>query len=294
MELTVTYSKNIDTVKAYFELLKFRLSFFVVFSGIVGYVLANPVFQFSWTLLWFALGSFLVTGSANTINQLLEEQYDKLMKRTMGRPLPSGRLTSVEAGVFAFATFMAGIFILMFKVNLLTCLLSAISLFVYAFIYTPLKRVGSIAVYVGAIPGALPPLIGWAAATESLNIHAVTLFAIQFIWQFPHFWAIAWILDEDYKKAGFKLLPSGGGKNMNTAFQIMINALVLIPLSLLPAKLGLTGMNSAIIATMAGVLFLIQTIYLMKECSDKAAKKIMFGSFLYLTVVQVVYMIDKI
>jgi protoheme IX farnesyltransferase len=280
--------------KAFFELLKFRLSFFVVFSGVVGFILANTDFQFNSTLLWFALGSFLVTGSANTINQLLEEEYDKLMKRTMSRPLPSGRLTALEAGIFAMVTFLVGSFILMFQVNLLACLLSAISLFLYAFVYTPLKRVGPIAVYVGAIPGALPPLIGWAAATEDIGVHAITLFVIQFIWQFPHFWAIAWILDEDYKRAGFKLLPAGGGKNLNTAFQIMINVLILIPLSLLPAKLGLTGFNSAILVTMAGVFFLIQTFYLMKECSNKAAKHIMFGSFLYLTVIQIVYMVDRI
>lgn len=283
-----------EKAKAYTELLKFRLSFFVVFSGVVGFVLANPVFHFSNTIIWFAIGSFLVTGSANTINQLLEEEYDKLMQRTMSRPLPSGRLTGIEAGIFAVVTFLLGSFILMFQVNLLACLLSAISLFLYAFVYTPLKRVGPIAVYVGAIPGALPPLIGWTAATETIHIHALTLFVIQFIWQFPHFWAIAWILDEDYKRAGFKLLPAGGGKNLNTAFQIMINVLIMIPVSLLPAKLGLTGFNSAIIATVAGVFFLIQTLYLMKECTNKAAKQVMLGSFLYLTVIQIVYMVDKI
>ncbi len=284
-----------ETAKAYWELMKFRLSFFVVFSGAVGYTLARPVFQFDPVLLWFTIGSFLITGSANTINQLLEEEYDKLMKRTMSRPLPSGRLTSVQAGIFAIVTFLVGSFILMFKVNMLSCMLSSASLFLYAFVYTPLKRVGPIAVFVGAIPGALPPLIGWVAATENINIHAITLFSIQFIWQFPHFWAIAWVLDEDYKRAGFRLLPSGGGKDMNTAFQIMIYVLFLIPLGLLPVKFGLTGINSGIVATFAGVMFLIQTFSLMKDCSnDKAAKKIMFGSFLYLLVIQVVYMVDKI
>lgn len=294
LQTTTISLSGIEKAKAYFELLKFRLSFFVVFSGVVGYFLASSEFYFTSTVIWFALGSFLVTGSANTINQLLEEEFDRLMKRTMSRPLPSGRLTGIEAGIFAVATFLVGSFILMFQVNLLTCLLSAISLFLYAFVYTPLKRVGPIAVYVGAIPGALPPLIGWAASAETIDIHAITLFAIQFVWQFPHFWAIAWILDDDYKKAGFKLLPAGGRKNINTAFQIMINVLLLIPLSLLPAKFGLTGFNSAIIVTIAGVLFLIQTLYLMKECSNKAAKQIMFGSFLYLTVIQIVYMVDRI
>ena len=205
-------------IKAFFELLKFRLSFFVVFSGAVGYSLAKPTFVFDPVLLWFALGSFLITGSANTINQLLESEYDRLMKRTMLRPLPSKRLTSVDAGIFAIVTFLVGSFILIFKVNLFCCLLSAISLFLYAFVYTPLKRVGPVAVFVGAIPGALPPLIGWVAATNSINVHAIILFAIQFVWQFPHFWAIAWVLDEDYIRAGFRLLPRDGGKNMNTGF----------------------------------------------------------------------------
>lgn len=281
--------------KAYFDLLKFRLSFFVVFSGVVGYTLALPEFSFNMTLVWFAIGSFLVTGSANTINQLLEEEFDRKMKRTMYRPLPSGQLNGVEAGIFAVITFLLGSFVLIFQVNVFTCLLSALSLFLYAFVYTPLKRVGPIAVFVGAIPGALPPLIGWVAATNSINIHAITLFAIQFVWQFPHFWAIAWVLDDDYKKAGFRLLPSNGGRNLNTAFQIMIYVLFLIPLGLLPARFGLTGINSAIIATTAGVLFLAQTFYLMKDhTNNKAAKQIMFGSFIYLLVIQVVYMVDKL
>ena len=289
---TFTFMQDI---KSYSDLMKFRLSFFVVFSGVVGFTLANQVFYFNQALVWFAIGSFLITGSANTINQLLETEFDIKMKRTASRPLPSRRLNEIQAGIFAIVTFLLGSFVLMFKVNLYCCLLSATSLFLYAFVYTPLKRVGPIAVFVGAIPGALPPLIGWVAATNSINIHAITLFVIQFVWQFPHFWAIAWVLDEDYSKAGFRLLPSGGGKNMNTAFQIMIYTLFLIPLGLLPAWFGLTGINSAIIATIAGVFFLAQTLRLMKDCSnDKAAKQIMFASFIYLSVVQIVFMVDKI
>lgn len=282
-------------IRSYFDLMKFRLSFFVVFSGLVGYSLAFPVFQFNSTIVWFALGTFLVTGSANTINQLLECEFDLKMRRTMTRPLPSKRLNEVQAGIFALVTFIVGSFILMFFVNLYTCLISATSLFLYGFVYTPLKRVGPIAVFVGAIPGALPPLIGWVAATNSISIHAVTLFVIQFVWQFPHFWAIAWVLDEDYKKAGFRLLPSSTGKDMNTAFQIMIYTLFLIPLGLMPAWFGLTGINSAVIATVAGVFFLVKTLILMKDyTNDKAAKQIMFASFIYLSVIQVVFMIDKI
>jgi protoheme IX farnesyltransferase len=293
--LSISSNTNLlQDIRSFSDLMKFRLSFFVVFSGVVGFSLATLDFDFH-VLLWFALGSFLVTGSANAINQLLEEEYDVKMKRTMSRPLPSGRLNGVQAGIFAIVAFLIGSFILMFKVNLYTCILSATSLFLYAFVYTPLKRVGPIAVFVGAIPGALPPLIGWVAATNSINLFALILFAIQFVWQFPHFWAIAWVLDEDYKKAGFRLLPSDGGKNLNTAFQIMVYTLFLIPLGLLPTYFGLTGINSAVVTTCAGVLFLAQTFHLMKDCSnDKAAKQIMFGSFIYLLVIQIVFMIDRV
>jgi protoheme IX farnesyltransferase len=167
-------------------------------------------------------------------------------------------------------------------------------MFLYSFVYTPLKRVGPIAVLVGAIPGALPPLLGWTAATGFISHEAMIIFGIQFIWQFPHFWAIAWVADEDYKKAGFKLLPSGGEKDLNTAIQIMIYTLFLIPMGLLPATFGITGINSAIAVTICGVLFLAQTFSLMKSGDRKSALKIMFGSFIYLPVVQIAYLLDKI
>ncbi|MBC7488470.1 MAG: protoheme IX farnesyltransferase, partial [Cytophagaceae bacterium] len=164
----------------------------------------------------------------------------------------------------------------------------------YAFAYTPLKTKSPIAVFVGAIPGALPPMIGWVAATGHYGWEPGILFAIQFFWQFPHFWAIAWVLDEDYKKAGIKLLPSAGGRDMKTAFNIMIYTLLLIPLGFMPYLMGMTGINSALIAMVAGILFLAQTFYLMREGTNKAAKLIMFGSFLYLPVVQIAYLLDKI
>ncbi len=146
----------------------------------------------------------------------------------------------------------------------------------------------------GAIPGALPPLLGWIAATGQITHEAMIIFGIQFIWQFPHFWAIAWVADDDYKKAGFKLLPSGGGKDLNTAIQIMVYTLFLIPLGLLPMKFGITGMDSAIVATVCGVLFLAQTFSLMKTGSRQSALRIMFGSFLYLPIVQIAYLLDKV
>jgi len=164
----------------------------------------------------------------------------------------------------------------------------------YSFVYTPLKRVGPIAVFVGAIPGALPPLLGWVAATGEISHMALVIFGIQFIWQFPHFWAIAWVADEDYKRAGFRLLPFGGKKDLNTAIQIMTYTLFLLPLGLMPAYFGLTGINSAIVVTICGVLFLAQTLQLMRDCSRQAALKIMFGSFIYLPVLQIALLLDKL
>lgn len=283
----------VSKTAAYFQLIKFRLSFVVSFSSAIGYLLAKP--SLNWPeVFWVMFGGLLVTGAANTINQISEKDLDKLMKRTAKRPLPTGALSENEAFVFAVLLGMAGLTILALQFNVLTAALSLMSLILYGFVYTPLKRVSPICVFVGAIPGGLPPLIGWVAATGHIGVEALVLFGIQFIWQFPHFWAIAWVLDDDYKKAGFKMLPMAGGKNLNTAFQIMIYALLLIPLSMLPLKLGMAGINSAIIAVICGVLFLIQTLYLMQTCSKKAAMNIMFGSFLYLPIVQIAFVLDKL
>lgn len=281
-------------LKDYMELVKLRLSFLVVFSSAFGFILGSVGNTDWFTLMMFSIGGFLVSGASITINQIAEREYDKVMKRTANRPIPTGRVIINEAVLFSGFLAISGLGILAIYTNWLTVLLSLTSMILYSFVYTPLKRVGPIAVFVGAIPGALPPLLGWVAATGAITYEAVIIFGIQFIWQFPHFWAIAWIADEDYKKAGFKLLPSGGKKDLNTAVQIMIYTLFLIPLGLLPAKFGLTGINSAIIATVCGVLFLSQTFWLMKDGSRKAALKIMYGSFLYLPIVQVAYLLDKV
>lgn len=278
---------------AYWELLKFRLSFLVAFSCAFGFVLASP--NISWnSLVMLFVGALLLSGSSVTINQIIEKDLDKLMTRTMNRPLPTGRVSVNEAFIFAMICFVLSVSILLVFTNVLTTILSIVSMVLYCFVYTPLKRVGSIAVFVGAIPGALPPLLGWIAATGSIAHEAWLIFGIQFIWQFPHFWAIAWVADEDYKKAGFKLLPWGGQKDLNTAIQIMIYTLFLLPLGLLPAKFGVTGIDSAIVATICGVLFLAQTFSLMKTGSRQSALRIMFGSFLYLPIVQIAYLLDKI
>jgi heme o synthase len=299
--MIITKAENISLgqvlrvkLKDYMELVKLRLSFLVVFSSAFGFILGSVASVDWFTLLMFSIGGFLVSGASITINQIAEKDYDKLMKRTANRPLPTGRVDNNEAILFAGIIGIIGLGIILIYTNLFTVLLALSSMLLYSFVYTPLKRVGPIAVLVGAFPGALPPLLGWVAATGAISYEAVIIFGIQFIWQFPHFWAIAWIADEDYKKAGFKLLPSGGKKDMNTAIQIMIYTLFLIPLGLLPAKFGLTGINSAIVATVCGVLFLSQTFWLMKDGSRKSALKIMYGSFLYLPIVQVAYLLDKI
>jgi protoheme IX farnesyltransferase len=280
--------------KAYLELMKMRLSLLVAFSSAFGYSLAMGG-RVDWAqLIMLFIGGWLISGASCTINQVLEKDYDLLMKRTQSRPLPTERLTKQEAMTFAGIVAFLGILILFQWTNLLTTGLAILSMILYSFVYTPLKRVGPIAVFVGAFPGALPPLLGWVAATGVISHEAMIIFGIQFIWQFPHFWAIAWVADEDYKKAGFKLLPIAGEKDMKTAFQIMTYTLFLIPLGLLPMYFGITGINSGVVATICGVLFLAQTIKLMRDQSRKSALRIMFGSFLYLPIVQIAYLLDMV
>ncbi len=289
------YHLVILRAKAYYELLKFRLSALVTFSAVFGFVLGDSGVSFGWSnFIGLALGGFLISGASGAANEIMERDLDKLMKRTEKRPLPLQLISLSEAYWFTFIIAFSGIALLWTLTNPLTTWLGILSMVLYVFVYTPLKRVGPIAVFVGAIPGAMPPLLGWTAATGGISYEALIIFGIQFIWQFPHFWAIAWVSDEDYKKAGFKLLPSGGGQDLNTAIQIMIYTLFLLPLGLLPSYFGLTGLNSGIVATICGVLFLAQTFSLMRDCSRKSALKIMFGSFLYLPIVQIAYLLDKL
>ena len=292
-EESIGINKAGEKIKALFELLKFRLASLIAFSGAMGYCLgANEVV---WSKLWlFLLASIGITGSANIINQILEKYLDSMMKRTRTRPLPSGRITVDQAIVWAVFLGLGSLFIFVTVFNLSTGLISLLSLILYGFVYTPLKRVGPIAVFVGAFPGAFPPMIGWVAATNHFGLEPGILFAIQFFWQFPHFWAIAWVLDDDYKRAGFKLLPANGLKDADTTMQIMIYTLFLLPIGWLPYKLGMTGINSAFIATIFGVLFLAQTFHLMRRCTDKTARQLMFGSFIYLPIVQIAFLLDKL
>jgi protoheme IX farnesyltransferase len=283
-----------DRVLAYAELMKLRLSLLVAFSAAFGYVLAVPGPIDGMVLTILCVSGFLLSGASTTINQIQERDVDGLMKRTQNRPLPTERVQPQEASWLASASALVALGLLLAFTNVLTAALALLSLVLYSFVYTPLKKVSPIAVLVGAFPGAMPPLLGWVAATGAISQEALVIFGIQFIWQFPHFWAIAWVADDDYKRAGFKLLPSGGGKDMRTAVQIMTYTLFLIPLGLLPLKLGITGVDSAIVATVCGVLFLGQTFSLMIQGSRRAALRIMFSSFIYLPVVQIAYLLDKI
>lgn len=291
---TVTTISAAVKIRAFVELLKVRLSLLVAFSCAFGYGLATRGNMDWQVLIMLTLGGFLLSGASVSINQILEKDLDGLMTRTQNRPLPTSRLTVGEATIFTLICLIASLVILWIYTNPLTVVLSIISMLLYSFVYTPLKQVGPIAVFVGAIPGALPPLLGWIAATGSITYEAIIIFGIQFIWQFPHFWAIAWVADDDYKKAGFKLLPSGGGKDLNTAIQIMVYTLFLIPLGLLPATFGITGIYSAVVATLCGAAFFAQTFSLMRTGSRQSALRIMFGSFIYLPVVQIAYLLDKV
>jgi protoheme IX farnesyltransferase len=282
-----------EKVRVLFELLKFRLAALIAFSGAMGYCLGAK--DVSWQkLVLFVVASIGITGAANIINQIIEKDLDKMMKRTASRPLPSGRITVNQAILWCIVLGVVSLAIFVTVFNITTGLISLLSLVLYGFVYTPLKRVGPIAVFVGAIPGAFPPMIGWVAATNHFGLEPGILFAIQFFWQFPHFWAIAWVLDEDYKRAGFKLLPANGLKDTDTTLQIMIYTVFLLPIGWLPYELGMTGINSAFVATVFGVLFLAQTFHLMRKCTDKTAKQLMFGSFLYLPIVKISFFLDKL
>lgn len=282
-------------LRDYMMLVKFSLSFMVVFSAVISYLLAPKIIGFNakMILLLFA-GGFLVTGSANTINQVVEKDTDALMKRTAKRPLASGRMSVTEGWTFAVLTGALGTFILWYFFNPLSAGLAAFSLFLYAFIYTPLKKVNSIAVLVGAVPGALPCLIGWAAGNDALSAGGWALFAIQFFWQFPHFWAIAWIAHKDYSGAGFKLLPSVDGPTKYSAIQSIIYSLLLIPVGILPYVFDMSGLVSFVIVFIANLFMVWQCVRLYREMELKAARRVMFSSYIYLPIVLLALLLDKL
>jgi heme o synthase len=282
-------------VRDYAQFMKMRLASIVVLSAAISFVIGSKEVDFNKMLL-LILGGFLVTGSSNGFNQIIERETDKLMDRTLDRPLPKNRMSLLESYLFAGIMGVAGIAILWIYMNPLSGILGFIALISYTIIYTPLKKVSPLAVFVGAIPGAIPPLLGHVASTSGfgeIQFTAWILFSVQFIWQFPHFWAIAWVLHDDYTKAGFRMLPSLGGRNKSSAFQIVVYTLFLLPISLLPVLFHISGPISAIIISIAGMVFLYQAFTLYKECTVEAARKLMFGSFIYLPIVQLAVMVGK-
>jgi len=284
-------------VKDYFLLIKFTLSFMVVFSTVFSYLLApNVSFNLIQVLLLFA-GGMLVTGSANTINQILEKDTDAMMKRTAKRPVASGRMSPSEAWAFAGITGALGTFI-MYTFSAEAAWLSLASLILYGFVYTPLKKINSIAVLVGAIPGALPCLIGWVASFNEGSQNNWTggwiLFAIQFLWQFPHFWAIAWVAHKDYSAAGFKLLPSDKGPTKFTAIQTIMYSALMIPVGLLPFMYHISGEISMWILLVCNLMMVYLSVMLFIKMDVPSAKKVMFGSYFYLMIVFLSLYADKI
>ncbi len=275
------------------QLLKLRLASLVVFSAVVSYLMAakNP----DWSIaLILTLGGFLVTGASNAFNQIIEKDLDRLMARTENRPMPKDRLTHAEALIFSGIIGIAGIGILWIYVNPLSGILGLIALVSYVAIYTPLKRITPFAVFVGAIPGAIPPMLGWIAVSGEMSIQALILFGIQFIWQFPHFWALAWMLDDDYKKAGFQMLPASDGRSKTSALQVMVYTASIIPFGLLPYFFRMSGILSAIIITLCGIYFMIKAIRLHTTLEISDARKLLYASFIYLPVVQLALLFDKL
>ncbi|MFM9004676.1 MAG: heme o synthase, partial [Flavobacteriales bacterium] len=244
------------------------------------------------------IGGLLLTGGSNGLNQALEREWDKLMIRTQNRPIPTGRMSVQVAVTISLIAGIAGIIILWYYCGTACGILGASAFVLYVALYTPLKRVSSLAVFVGAFPGAIPPMLGYVAATNDFGLEAGLLFAMQFMWQFPHFWAIAWVAHDDYLRGGYKLLPFNEGRSKKTAYQILLYSLFLIPVSLLPWALPLeapmTGNIAAIITALAGVFMSYYAFRLVQSCDTADARKVMFASFFYLPVVQLAYVIDKI
>ena len=276
------------------QITKFGLSLSVVFSSVAGYLLAVKIIDYK-TLILLVIGGYCMVGASNVYNQIIERVPDGLMKRTKDRPLPSGRMTVTTAMTIAVILTVLGVLIL-FSINAKTALFSVISIFLYTSAYTPLKPITPLSVFVGAIPGAIPFMLGWVAATGQFGIEAGVLFIIQFFWQFPHFWAIGWLQFDEYKKAGFNLMPTGE-KNKKASRLIIIYTLFLLVVSVFPV-FKLTGSLyllpvSAVTIFLLGVVMLYYGIKLHKEQNDIMARKLMLSSVLYITLIQIIFVIDK-
>jgi protoheme IX farnesyltransferase len=276
------------------EITKARLAISVVFSAIAGYLLGAFEVEFM-PLLLLAFGGYCMVGASNAFNQVIEKDLDALMSRTKNRPIPAGRMSVSSALTIAVIMTVLGV-VTLYILNPKTAMFAAISIFLYTSVYTPLKTKTPLSVFVGAFPGAIPFMLGWVAATNDFGIEPGTLFMIQFFWQFPHFWALAWLLDEDYKKGGFKMLPTGE-KDKGTAIQIIMYTIWMIVISVIPV-LGITGrlqlsVPAAILIFILGMVMLVFAFRLYEKRDNKSAKKLMLASIIYISLMQLVYVADK-
>jgi protoheme IX farnesyltransferase len=291
---TIVVGSLRQKVTDYNQLVKTRLTFLVVLSAAITYATA----AYNQGIIWFdmfilILGGTLVTGASNGINQIIEKNYDKLMIRTANRPVATNRMSISEAAIASSLMGIAGVLLMGYYLNTLAGGIAAVSLVLYAFIYTPMKRISPISVFIGAFPGALPVLIGYTAFSGVLTYEALILFGVQFFWQFPHFWSIAWILDDDYKRAGFKMLPTYA-KDKKSALITLAFTICLLPIGLMPTFEGFTGIISGVVAIIGALMLSYFAFRLYITCENKDAKRLMFASFLYLPLVQFAYLFDKI
>ena len=289
--MTENLSPKPSQFKIYLIFTKFRLSFLVILSALSGYLFAGGTDLLE--IFYLLLGGTLVTAASNGANQIWERDLDSLMKRTENRPLPRGWMSLKEAYLICIFSLIIGT-ILLLLINWQSAALGFLAFVTYVFIYTPMKRVSPWAVLIGAFPGAIPPFLGAIAATDHFGFLPGILFFVQFTWQFPHFWAIAWVLYDDYKLAGFSLLPSKSGRSKASAFQIMAYSLALIPFSLVPWLLGWTGSLTLYVAAGLGILFFLYAYKLFVNCETADARKLMFASFVYLPIIQFVYVFDRV
>lgn len=280
-----------EKLRCYAQLYKLKLTSFVVVSAVMGYFIGGVSFNLT-DIFLLIIGGFLITCTSNALNQVIEKDLDKLMKRTMTRPLPQNKLSVKETIWVSSIIGVIGI-VMLSMLNPLTGILGALAIFMYVALYTPLKRISTVSVFIGAFPGAFPPMLGWVAATGSFSIEAGILFAMQFIWQFPHFWAIAWKINDQYVKAGFKMLPFGK-KGKRTATIILLSSIALFAASVLPEYIGFTGRIATVGLFVLSALMVYPAIKLVQTLDDKFALRIMLMSYLYLILSLTIILIDKI
>lgn len=292
LSTSLTFGEKLKEVAALFKL---RLTSLVVFSAVLGYWMGVPPGGFNlMNALMLALAGVMVTGASNALNQVLEVEADGLMKRTAERPLVRGTVGMTEAIVISLIIGAGGVLLLWTRFGPLTGILGLLSLFMYVALYTPMKKLSAWSVFVGAFPGAFPPMLGYVAATGQFGLGPGLLFAMQFMWQFPHYWAIAWVLHEDYQLAGYHMLPSKGGRDGYTAWLILLYTLFVVPVGMLPWVFGLSGVWSAMAAVVCGLVMLVPAARLFRSRDKKDARTLMFASFIYLPAVQIAYVLDKV